>query len=75
MAKRGGNYNLFGASGWEWFELAPSDNGTPVIVWRGITPPDGEGYGGAAGGACNNCHGSSPDNDHVLSDPLQLSRF
>ncbi len=75
MVKRGGGYNSRGATGWEWFELAEATDGTPAIVWRGITPPAGEQYQGVAGGACNDCHQRARSNDFVQSEPLQLSRF
>lgn len=76
MAKRGGGFNTVGATGWEWFELEKSTEGTPLIVWRGITPPSGEGYGGAiTGGACNTCHMGSSDNDFVSASALKLSTF
>ncbi|MBX7112698.1 MAG: hypothetical protein K1X64_00085 [Myxococcaceae bacterium] len=75
MVKRGGGYNSRGATGWEWFELAAATDGTPAIVWRGITPPAGERYHGVAGGACNDCHQGARSNDFVQSEPLQLSRF
>lgn len=76
MAKRGGTYNSQGAVGWEWFELQDGSDGTALIVWRGITPPSGEGYGGdVVGGACNTCHGSHKDNDYVASAALLLASF
>jgi hypothetical protein len=76
MAKRGGSYNSQGAVGWEWFELQDGSDGTALIVWRGITPPTGEGYGGdVVGGACNTCHGLHADNDYVASTALLLTSF
>jgi hypothetical protein len=76
MAKRGGSYNSQGAVGWEWFELQDASDGTALIVWRGITPPTGEGYGGdVIGGACNTCHGAHQDNDYVASTALLLAGF
>jgi hypothetical protein len=79
MVKRGGSYNLDGAIGWEWFEVATTAANQVAIQWRGEQPPSGESYGclvadcsGAASLVCNDCHGAS-DNDHVLSTPLQLS--
>ncbi len=57
MAKRGGDYNAFGARGWEWFELERDARGALTIDWRGISPPDGTSYGSnIRGGACNECH-------------------
>lgn len=73
MAKRGGSYNSQGALGWEWFELQDGSAGATLIVWRGITPPSGEGYGDVVGGACNTCHGLHQDNDYVASAALLLS--
>jgi hypothetical protein len=76
MAKRGGTYNSQGAVGWEWLELLDGSDGTTLIVWRGITPPTGEGYGGdVVGGACNTCHGLHASNDFVASSALLLSGF
>jgi hypothetical protein len=76
MAKRGGSYNSQGAVGWEWFELQDGSDGAALIVWRGITPPTGEGYGGdVVGGACNTCHGLHADNDYVASTALLLRGF
>lgn len=76
MAKRGGSYNSQGAVGWEWFELQDASESSALIVWRGITPPSGEGYGGdVIGGACNTCHGAHQDNDYVASAALLLSSF
>jgi hypothetical protein len=76
MAKRGGEFNVDGARGWEWFELSLANDGvTWSIRWRGITPPTGEGYSGVVGGACNTCHVDWAANDYVGSDPLQLSNF
>ena len=77
MAKRGGTYNASGAAGWEWFELTPGPDGTvdaePRIVWRGITPPQGEGYVGVTGGTCNDCHAAAAGNDFVHA--LNLGAF
>ena len=81
MVKRGGTFNAAGASGWEWFELAPSTTGSMLIKWRGEQPPDGESYGCVAGvcetgfGQCNECHGGARANDFVLSEPLKLGSF
>ena len=73
MAKRGGNFNDGGAAGWEWFELDPSAS-PPVLVWRGALPPSRKGYGGGAGGACNECHAIT-QNDFVLAPELLLGNF
>jgi hypothetical protein len=71
-AKRGGDYNKSGASGWEWFDLMNDPAGL-IIVWRGIAPPAGAcSYGAVVGGVCNDCHGAAPTNDFVLSTALRL---
>lgn len=75
MAKRGGSYNMKGAAGWEWFELVDGTDGKPLIVWRGIVPPAGEGYAGIVGGVCNDCHATFAYNDFVGSNKLLLSTF
>jgi hypothetical protein len=79
MVKRGGTFNKTGALGWEYFELAKNDKGTPVIVWRGPKPPTGEKYknllmpdANTMEADCNGCHVGSK-NDAVLSEVLQLS--
>ncbi len=81
MVKRGGNFNVDGALGWEWFEIQ-SNGDAVVIVWRGEHPPDGEGYGCISGvcvpssfGECNACHAGARGNDFVSSSQLQLGRF
>ena len=71
-AKRGPNYNVRGAVGWEWFELKTAATGTYGIAWQGITPPLGACYGGIVGGACNDCHKAAAMNDFVFSQVLQL---
>jgi hypothetical protein len=71
-AKRGGDFNKSGASGWEWFDLKNDPAGV-IIVWRGIAPPAGScAYGAVVGGVCNDCHGAARTNDFVLSAALQL---
>jgi hypothetical protein len=76
MAKRGGNYNANGAIGWEWLELQEDASGNILIVWRGISPPAGEGYGGSVvGGSCNTCHGTAMANDYVKSTALLSREF
>jgi hypothetical protein len=79
MVKRGGTFNKHGALGWEYFELAKNEKGTPTIVWNGPTPPNGEKYknllmpdSNMMEADCNGCHVVS-NNDAVLSDALQLS--
>lgn len=75
MVKRGTDYNKKGAVGWEWFRLSINRENAPVILWRGITPPAGDFYGGASGGTCNECHGSAQTNDFVHSLALQAAAF
>jgi hypothetical protein len=65
MVKRGGDYNLKGAAGWEWFELQNLDDSTVDIVWRGVGPPVGEKYGGDPNASCNSCHKGAANNDFV----------
>jgi hypothetical protein len=72
MVKRGGGYNPHGSVGWEWFELRRRDDGSLGILWRGINPPDGEGYGGDAQGGCNDCHRKATPNDYVHASALTL---
>jgi hypothetical protein len=69
MAKRGGDYNSAGASGWEWFELqSVSDAGDEVeILWRGVAPPTGQMYSGKVNGDCNHCHATAP-HDGVFAE-------
>lgn len=81
MVKRGGGFNAEGAPGWEWFELVLSEDGSPVILWRGEVPPDGEAYGQLPGqtadtagetveGDCNTCHSIAAANDFVYTVDL-----
>jgi hypothetical protein len=79
MVKRGGTFNPRGAVDWEFFELQKNDKGTPVIIWRGTQPPNGEHYknllnpdANVMEADCNACHSVS-HNDAVLSDALSLS--
>lgn len=73
-AKRGGGFNPEGA-GWEWFELTLLPDDTPVMLWRGASPPDGEDYQSlpddsavpTVNGDCNTCHSAASDNDTVFS--------
>jgi hypothetical protein len=84
MAKRGGAFNKQGALGWEYFELRKSDQGTPIIIWRGPRPPSGEQYrsllrmndldDSRVEVDCNSCHVVS-QNDAVLSEALDLKSF
>lgn len=70
MVKRGGSYNLTGATGWEWWELKNSDEQTAKKTWRGVGPPSGENYGGDPTGGCNVCHSGAKANDFVQSIQL-----
>jgi hypothetical protein len=74
MAKRGGNYNTGGATGWEWFELdvtvAP-----PGIIWRGQQPPAGIVYSTLGAVDCNGCHAVAAANDYVRDPDIQLADF
>ncbi|HKP62389.1 MAG TPA: hypothetical protein VJV78_36900 [Polyangiales bacterium] len=79
MVKRGGNFNPRGALDWEFFELQKNAKGTPVIIWRGTKPPNGEKYKNLLNpdanmmeADCNGCH-TEAQNDAVLSDALNLS--
>lgn len=71
--KRGGGYNTDNP-GWEWFELQHTTPDSVIIVWRGVGPPSGEGYGGDPAG-CNGCHAGFADNDYVGAPDLKLSGF
>jgi len=75
MVKRGAGYNAKGSPGWEWFELRPRADKSLAIVWRGINPPDGEGYGRDVGGGCNSCHQRAVQNDYVHALALKLSEI
>jgi hypothetical protein len=72
MTKRGGNYNVKGPLGWEWFELEGLGR-APTILWHGVGPADGKTYGGDPNNGCNGCHGAAADHDGVLSEVLQFS--
>jgi hypothetical protein len=72
--KRGGGFNLDGATNWEWFELTKDASGVVSIAWRGLAPPAGA-YGGAVD-SCNGCHTQyCARNDFVCSPYLQLAGF
>jgi hypothetical protein len=74
--KRGDDFNLTGAVGWEWFELTRADTGQVLIQWRGVGPPNNTTYGGDPNGGCNACHTScGAGNDYVCSPELQLRNF
>ncbi len=76
MVKRGGDFNAEGARGWEWFELVYSEEGEPVILWRGEGAPEPGAYGvetdtaETVSGDCNVCHGAFAANDFVHSVAL-----
>jgi len=75
MVKRGAGYNSKGSPGWEWFELRPRADKSLGIVWRGVNPPDGEGYGREVSGGCNSCHQEAVKNDYVKATALTLSEI
>jgi hypothetical protein len=83
MAKRGAGFNASGAVGWEFFDLLlwpdPSGEYRPRILWRGESPPQGNGYEAPDGGgvelSCNHCHAAATDNDSVLGPELDLHAF
>ena len=72
MVKRGDGFNADGAKDWEFFELTNVDDMHAQILWRGVSPPLGEGYL-AGNGGCNGCHAASPANDFVQTTGLQLA--
>lgn len=74
MVKRGNDFNLFGAVGWEWFGLQLFDNDVVKIEWRGWAPPGDAGQYGGGGvvGVCNSCH-RTQDTDFVLTPQLSLT--
>ncbi len=74
MVKRGGGYNQRGAPGWEWFELRRREDDSLGIVWRGVNPPNGEGYAGDPMGGCNGCHQMAIKNDYVHATALTLAQ-
>ncbi|MET0596054.1 MAG: hypothetical protein ABW133_25360 [Polyangiaceae bacterium] len=73
MVKRGGSSTSVGAPGWEWFELRERDDKSVGIVWRGLSAPDGESYGGDPLGTCSNCHQMAKKNDFVRATALALA--
>jgi hypothetical protein len=73
MAKRGGEYNIGGAVGWEYFDIVLTAEGEPLINWRGEGDPGDPGnYVNDAGEiiACNDCHLFATSRDHVFSLPV-----
>ena len=84
MVKRGQNFNLDGALGWEWFELIDRNAGIGAprwgIDWRGEEPRTGATYTcivdtGAPIPDCNGCHMAAKENDYIKSPALQLTNF
>ncbi len=80
LAKRGGEYNVNGAKGWEWFQFTNRTDGSVFQRWRGLGPPpvdvaggDGDctGYGGDPE-VCNGCHKAAASNDYVFTVGLNL---
>ena len=70
--KRGGTYNARGATGWEWFELSSTTEGSVGILWRGVAA--GGSYLGNVEGGCNACHRAG-DDVSILLPTLRLSEF
>ncbi len=68
MARRGGDFNVGLATGWEFFGLFVDEHGATQLIWRGEHPPLGAGYvqpdtgvpdagpSGLPDGDCNACH-------------------
>jgi hypothetical protein len=75
MVKRGAGYNHSGSPGWEWFELRRREDDSLGIVWRGINPPNSEGYLGDPAGGCNSCHQMAIKNDYVHATALALTKI
>jgi hypothetical protein len=73
MVKRGCDFDVAGAKGWEWMEIK-EDPGGNSIIWRGVGPPAGEQYGGDPN-TCNTCHVACSDNDAVCSTQIRLANF
>jgi hypothetical protein len=79
IAKRGDDYNLAGAVGWEFFLLRVGADGEPHITSRGLAPGD-DGFDmdsasytpGGMAGSCNICHGLTKyaAADHIIGDLL-----
>jgi hypothetical protein len=68
MVKRGGGYNLDGALGWEWFDLAIDPEAGPFIVWRGEgSAADPGGYVTVEAMGCNGCHSTVASTDYVFT--------
>jgi hypothetical protein len=72
MVKRGGGFNVGGATDWEWFELIRNQDETATVRWQGLGPPAGEKYSGDKAGGCNSCHSAASSNDFVLTRGLKL---
>lgn len=80
MVKRGGDFNLSGAKGWEYIELQYNTNNVAVILWRGEAPPLNHGYealtpAGTITMKCNDCHATSKDTDYVMTPDLDIRNF
>jgi hypothetical protein len=73
MVKRGGGFNVDGATDWEWFELRSVDAENVTILWRAI-PAGSEAYA-ANPNLCNDCHTMARANDFVWTAGLKLSSF
>ncbi len=78
MVKRtahGGDYNMTGADGWEWFSLEDNGDCTASILWRGPQAPIVTTYTDLHIGDCNGCHEMAVANDYVWDTALQLTAF
>jgi hypothetical protein len=68
MVKRGGDYNVDGALGWEWFDLAIDPEAGPFIAWRGEgSAADPGGYVSVEATGCNGCHAVVASTDYVFT--------
>ncbi len=73
MVKRGGGYNVAGATNWEWFELKNLDANDVEILWSAV-PVSSEPYASNPN-VCNDCHVMAHANDFVWTAGLTLSSF
>jgi hypothetical protein len=73
MVKRGGGYNVAGATNWEWYELKNLDANDVEIIWNTV-PLSSESYASNPN-VCNNCHVLAQANDFVWTAGLTLSSF
>ena len=71
MVKRGCDFDVAGAKGWEWMEIKEDGAGNSII-WRGVGLPAGEQYGGDPNAGVTTCHVACSDNDAVCSTQIRL---